>query len=75
MLFPEIYNLKNFLTDHPNYHPASQDYISYWREQKKRCIEGFWAEDYPKDGEVAYRYMPGYLYFYGNLKIVEISIL
>jgi len=72
MLFPEIYNLKNFLTDHPNYHPASQDYISYWREQKKRCIEGFWAEDYPKDGEVAYRYMPGYLYFYGNLSTIKV---
>lgn len=71
-LFPEIYSLHNFLVKHPTFHPASQDYITYWREQKRRCIEGFWAEDYPEGGAKAYRYMPGYLYFYGNFSTIKV---
>ncbi len=74
MLFPKIFNKKAFIVDsHPVYHPASSDYITYWKEQKKRCVEGFWAEDYDatKSNVVKYRYMPGPLYFYGNMATIK----
>ncbi len=38
-------------------HPASQEYKEYWKEQKRRCIEGHW---------VGGKWMPGNLYFYIN---------
>lgn len=37
--------------------PNTTRYKRYWKEQKKRCIEGFWVEG---------RYMPGPLYYYCN---------
>jgi hypothetical protein len=33
-------------------------YIEYWREERKRCLEGFYAED----GD----WIPGFYYFYLN---------
>jgi len=46
--------------------PADENrYISYWKEHKRRVIEGHWAQDW---GE--YRYMPPTLYFYGNFSII-----
>ena len=55
------------LKEIPQYHPDSSNYITFWREQKKRCIEGFWAQD-TKDPEDkgSWRYMPPQLYFYAN---------
>lgn len=55
------------LKEIPQYHPDSSNYITFWREQKKRCIEGFWAQD-TKDLEDKgnWRYMPPQLYFYAN---------
>ena len=55
------------LKDIPQYHPDSSNYLVFWREQKKRCIEGFWAQD-TKDLEDkgSWRYMPPQLYFYAN---------
>ncbi len=41
----------------PKLHPASLDYKEYWKEQKRRCIEGHW---------VGGKWMPGNLYFYVN---------
>jgi hypothetical protein len=38
-------------------HPASLEYKEYWKEQKRRCIEGYW---------VGGKWMPGNLYFYIN---------
>lgn len=43
--------------------PANEfKYVNYWKEIKRRCIEGMWAKDF--DG---YRYMTPNLYFYVNL--------
>ena len=45
--------------------PSSPDYIPHWRQEKKRCIEGFWGKDFNK-----YRFMPGQLYFYMNYWLI-----
>lgn len=45
------------LKEIPQFHPASEEYLLFWREEKKRCIEGYWV------GGV---WMPGNLYFYVN---------
>lgn len=41
----------------PQLHPAGLEYRTYWAEQKRRCIEGYW---------VGGKWMPGNLYFYVN---------
>lgn len=43
----------------PNFHPIAEMYESdeYWREQKRRCIEGYW---------VGGKWMPPELYYYIN---------
>jgi len=70
-LFPLLYNIKPFLfKDHPVYHPETQDYMDYWEEQEKRCIEGFWGED-KKGNKGGWRYMPGPLYYYVNFCVIE----
>jgi hypothetical protein len=48
----------------PEYHPATQAYATYWREQKRRCIEGFW---------VSGKWMPGKLYFYINFGTIKLN--
>jgi hypothetical protein len=51
----------------PQYHPESVNYLTFWKEQKKRCIEGFWAQDTKdKTSTGDWRYMPAQLYFYSN---------
>jgi len=46
--------------------PANEfKYISYWKDIKKKCIEGMWGKDF--DG---YRYMTPNLYFYVNLCMI-----
>ena len=45
------------LKEVPQFHPSSEEYLIFWREEKKRCIEGYWV------GGV---WMPGNLYFYIN---------
>lgn len=41
----------------PRLHPLTQEYASYWIEQRRRCIDGYW---------VGGKFMPGPLYFYCN---------
>ena len=31
------------LNDIPQFHPSSEEYLLFWREEKKRCIEGHWV--------------------------------
>ena len=52
------------LKEIPKLHPQSMDYISFWREQKKRMIEGHWLGGY---------YMPPSLYYYVNFATIELS--
>ena len=81
MSFVVINNRNNFLVSKvPEFHPDSLNYLTYWKTQKKRCIEGFWGkddvdisynldEDLPKEileSKGNWRFMPGNLYFYVN---------
>lgn len=68
-MFIRINNRKNFLLgDIPVYHPDSSNYLKFWRDIKKKCIEGFWGIDCTEDiQEGFWRYMPGRLFFYVNL--------
>lgn len=58
-------NNSNFLEAHiPKFHAISQKYdrLSYWKEQKRRCIEGYW---------VSGKWMPGTLYYYINFHTIR----
>jgi len=81
MGFIRINNRKNFLLrEIPELHPDSMNYVRFWREQKKRCIEGFWGMDDAKievdiieqnvekrvEESKSWRWMPPNLYFYVN---------
>ena len=52
------------LKELPIYHPESNSYYEFWREQKKRCIEGRW---------VSGRWIPGKLYFYINFGVIKLN--
>ena len=52
------------LKEIPNYSPVSKDYISFWREQKRRIIEGHWVGGY---------WMPPKLYFYSNFGTIKLN--
>lgn len=41
----------------PKLNPLSYEYEEFWREEKRRCIEGYWQ---------CGKFMPGPLYFYVN---------
>jgi len=80
-LFIKINNRNNFLLkDIKQIHPATRNYIKYWRKHKRRVIEGFWAPDnkdinydvesgdltVTNENKGSWRYMPSNLYFYVN---------
>jgi len=87
MPFIRINNRKNFLLDDvPDLHPSSAGYLTFWREQKKRVIEGFWGVDDDRvnldisithiediEGQNKWRWMPPQLYFYVNLTQIEME--
>lgn len=52
------------LKEIPTYHPKSSRYIDWWREQKRRCIEGYW---------VGGKWMPPNLYFYVNFGTILLN--
>lgn len=60
MLNNEVFLLK----DIPNYHPLSPSYVSFWRDIRRKTIEGYWAGGY---------YMPPALYFYTNLGTIRLN--
>lgn len=82
---PIINNRNNFLVkDIPKYHPSSIKFMKYWKEEKRRCIEGYWGVDEKElectpldidtmtlDGDLKYRYMPAKLYFYVNYGTIK----
>ena len=68
-LFPDILNRKPFLhQDHPVLHPVEDEdeYLAYWLEVEKRCVEGFWVEE----TKGKFRFMPPQLYFYINVCMI-----
>ena len=61
MIFVKIENRKTWLRKKEVHYPNTSEWLTYWKEEKKKCIEGLWAKDF--DG---WRYMSGNLYFYIN---------
>ena len=71
MIYPwvKIENRKNFVFDIRVIHPDDPRYFPYWKEEKKRVIEGFWAFD-----NGGWRFMPPKLYFtvnHGSMVITD----
>lgn len=50
----------------PNGHPHSE-YTNFWREEKRRCLEGYVRES---DGE----WISGYYYWYLNFSRIELTV-
>jgi hypothetical protein len=52
------------LKDIPNFHPLLEHYdrVSFWKEEKRKCIEGYW---------VSGKWMPGPLYYYVNFHNIQ----
>lgn len=70
-LFPELYNIKDFIvTSHPEHHPDSTAYLRYWETQDKYCVEGKWGED-SRGNKGGWRYMPPFLYYYVNFCVID----
>jgi len=56
----------NFIIEIPsNMNPFSINYKNYWKEQKRKCIEGYWFEG---------KWMPGNLYFYINFTKILLNL-
>ena len=53
----------NFVHTVENLNPHSVQYLSYWKELKRRIIEGYWFEG---------KWMPGPLYFYINFCKIQL---
>lgn len=72
-LFVKINNKKNFILDGiESINPASGKYIRYWRDIKKKCIEGYWGQDTTDEKEKGmWRWMPPNLFFYINLGTIK----
>jgi hypothetical protein len=49
----------------PQLNPLSALYINWWKEQKRRCINGYW---------VGGRWCPGRLYFHLNFFYIETTV-
>lgn len=43
------------------YNPMTLKYKNYWKEEIRKCIDGFWVEHNKE-----YKFVPGSLYFYGT---------
>jgi len=86
MEFLKIANRKNFIIKEiPTLNPASRKYLTYWTEQKKRCVNGFWSIDeagidvdisqeqpeFPQSSN--WRYMPPVCYFYVNFGTILVK--
>lgn len=52
------------IKDIPQYHPLSVDYKNFWREQRRKCIEGAWASG---------MYIPPALYYYVNFHTIRLN--
>lgn len=73
-LFPIINNRDAFLIkEHPELHPETSEYVKYWKEQKIRCIEGFWGNDTKELNVNNWRYASGPLYWYVNMWSIKLQ--
>lgn len=66
-----IYNRSAFIQqDHPYLNPKSAEYKTYWMDILNKCIYGFWGYDH-NGKEGGWRWMPGNLFFYINITVIE----
>lgn len=87
MEFLQINNRKNFIIDEiPIINPNSRRYDTWWGEQKKRCIDGYWSIDdaevsvdisvrdpeFPEESD-SWRYIPPACYFYVNFGTIMVN--
>lgn len=59
-----IHNNNFLVKEFEIHHPASLAYKSYWQDQKRKAIEGYW---------VSGRWMPGRLYNYVNMGTILLN--
>lgn len=59
-----IIDPQEFVSDIPDLHPLSNDYVDFWRETNRKIIEGNWLGGY---------YMPSGLHFYSNLGTILLN--
>lgn len=59
MDFVRIQNRKTWIEQIPKLYPHTTKWINFWKDQKRKCIEGKWEQDFDE-----WRYMPGHLHFY-----------
>ncbi|NBO98795.1 MAG: hypothetical protein EBU90_01535 [Proteobacteria bacterium] len=60
-----LYNRANFLIPElPVLDPRSPEYIDFWKDQKRKCIEGMWAGGF---------WCPPTVYHYGNYSSIDIT--
>lgn len=65
--YPRIENVKQFDADAPPIVPPhTEEYLDYWSWENKRCIEGFWGDEYGR-----HRFCPGKLRFMRNWGVME----
>jgi hypothetical protein len=59
-----IHNSNFRLKEVPNFHPELEYYdrVTFWKEEKRKCIEGYW---------VGGKWMPGPLYYYINFHNIQ----
>lgn len=60
-----LINNANFrLSEIPKYHPELEYYerVTFWKEQKRRCVEGYWQQG---------KWMSGPLYYYINFHNIQ----
>lgn len=88
MEFLRINNRNNFIIEEvPLINPNSRRYTSWWKEQKERCIDGYWSiddEDIEVDISVKnpifpeennnWRFIPPACYFYINFGTILVNI-
>ena len=55
---------QEFLFEVPELYPNTDEHIAFWRQERLRCIEGYWASGY---------WMPGKLYFYVNYSTIKLN--
>ena len=56
---------ENFKTLIPNLNPLSREYKIWWKNEKRKCIEGYWSSG---------KWMPGLIYFYINFWKIQLNL-
>lgn len=66
--YKNTFPISLFTINVENINPFSGKYIEYWRDQKRKIIEGNWVEYKGK-----WKWLPGPIYFYVNFYTIEVA--